>query len=466
MVTNLRADALAISCAWAGELDGELRSREADLLRSLDVGDGSVDVVALGKSARPMAQVATALWGERVSRHLVVTTSAGWTASRGHPSELVGDHPVPGALSRRAGVALLEFLDAPTESTSTLFLVSGGASSLCVVPQDPLTLEDLAAVWAAALAAGLDITALNRIRAATSAISGGAVLRRVRTASASALILVDNVVSGAPWVASGLTFEVRPTPDEVGEMVDQLGTIDAGVRARLLEAADRRAVLMEAPGVTSDNRVLADPSVLVEHAAREARRRGYRVLEMGSSVHGDVDDVAATWMDALRRARDEGLPACLVGAGEVTVRVSGSGTGGRCQELAWRLARRLPDLVWRAVFVARASDGRDFVPGVAGAWVDASTAAHAASRGFDWERVAADNDTNRPLAALGQTVTGGASGWNLCDLYVALTAPESSSDPLVLRTTFRGSLPWRIRSIWARRRRAIRGRIAEVAPPT
>ncbi|HEY5304642.1 MAG TPA: hypothetical protein VIJ86_11395, partial [Acidimicrobiales bacterium] len=39
----------------------------------------------------------------------------------------------------------------------------------------------------------------------------------------------------------------------------------------------------------------------------------------------------------------------------------------------------------------------------------------------DWKEVAEANDSHSALGALGQLIEGGHTGWNLCDLYVALT---------------------------------------------
>ena len=151
----------------------------------------------------------------------------------------MGEHPVPGEGSLRAGQAVLDFLDEPSDADATLFLISGGASSLCVVPAPPLSLDDLAAVWEAALRSGADITTLNMIRAASSLIAGGAVLRHVGTARSESFILVDNVVSGAEWVASAMTYDFRPSEAFVSELWDRIGVTDAGVRSRLLEGVRR-----------------------------------------------------------------------------------------------------------------------------------------------------------------------------------------------------------------------------------
>ena len=85
------------------------------------------------------------------------------------------------------------------------------------------------------------------------------------------------------------------------------------------------------------------------------------------------------------------------------------------------MAKEMAELERDAVFVARASDGRDFVEGVGGAWVDSSTMERGRGLGIDWDAVVDANDSHSALGPLGQLIEGGHSGWNLCDLYVALT---------------------------------------------
>ncbi|HTT59201.1 MAG TPA: MOFRL family protein, partial [Acidimicrobiales bacterium] len=137
----------------------------------------------------------------------------------------------------------------------------------------------------------------------------------------------------------------------------------------------------------------------------------------GARVIGDVTSVASEWGDAVRAAPSR---SALVGVGEVTVRVDGPGKGGRCQEFAWRMASELAHESRDAVFVARSSDGRDFIRGVAGAWVSSDTWARIEERGLVWGDVAKIHNTHPALAALGQLIEGAHTGWNLCDIYVAL----------------------------------------------
>ncbi len=415
----LVADARAIAIRWREEMD--LSELTSALLSDSGLCETTVDVVAIGKASREMSAAVVDALGAGVERRITVCDEASLRRSPVTPDVVVGEHPVPGEGSLRAGEAVLNFLDQPSAAEATLFLISGGASSLCVAPAPPLSLDDLHAVWEAVLRSGADITTLNMIRAASSQIAGGAVLRHVGTSRSTSFILVDNVISGARWVASALTYDFQPSEVEMVGLWDTIDLTDIGLRTRLLAGLRFRDTLMSAPRrARHENLVLGEPAMMLGFAVLEAHRRGYEVIEMGASISGDVRDVAAEWSATINAAR--GGPVALVGAGEVTVKVDGEGEGGRCQEFAWLMADVLARAGRRSAFVAQASDGRDYRNGVAGAWVDNTTLAHASDRGIDWAGVAESHDTYPALRALEHLIDGEHTGWNLCDLYVAVLA--------------------------------------------
>ena len=329
----------------------------------------------------------------------------------------VREHPVPGQGSLRAGRTLIDFLEAPTIAECTLFLVSGGTSSVCVAPLRPIELADVRAIWRAALVAGFDITELNTLRAATSELSGGRVLGHVRTGCSRALVMVDNVVSGAEWVASGLTYDHPISAEKVESLLARLSTIDAATAARIREAHSAREVARHHPTWPEHrNVVLVEPVAMLEAARARAQDLGYRVVELGETA-APVDEVAAELAGHLR---DATTPTCALAVGEVTVEVQGVGEGGRCQELAWHMASELDGL--EAAFVGVASDGRDHVAHVGGARSDGSTLGRARTLGIDWADVVSNNDTHTALGALDLLISGTRTGWNLCDIYVACSS--------------------------------------------
>lgn len=417
--SRLVNDARAISGSWLDEMDlAPLVGRQ---LVTLEPDIAGIDLVAIGKAAREMVAAAESILGARVRRRFIVCDRQSADLAPDDPDVRVGEHPIPLGGSEHCARELLAFLATSRDVDGTVFLISGGASSLCALPVEPLHVGDLRGVWQAALAAGLDITTLNKIRAATSAIAGGAVLRQVRTRTSRSLIMVDNVISGAEWVASGLTYDYNPSRDDVHALVERLHLGGAPLAATLLAAFEHRTRLMASPVTTHhENSVVAEPVMVLEHAVAEAARRGYGVSNMGSRVAGDVDEVGRQWAHELERLALLDGPQCLIGVGEVTVQVRGGGRGGRCQEFAWTMADVLNGLGRDAIFVARSSDGRDFLEDVGGAWVDSSTRRRVAAAGIDWIAIKERNDTYRGLSALGQLFEGAHTGWNLCDLYVAL----------------------------------------------
>ena len=406
-----------LASSWRRDLD--LSSLIGAELATNDVG--GADVVAIGKAAGEMASAACTTLGERVARALVICDDEGSASAPRTADVVIGTHPLPDERSARAGAHLIDFLASSTSDT-TVILISGGASSLCVVPAPPLSLDDLHAIFRASLEHGVDITTLNRLRAATSMIGGGAVLGHLRTRTSQALIMVDNVISGPEWVASALTYEFWPARSEVLALIDAFGLARSELGGRIIASFEyRRRTTTGARVSRHVNRVVAEPAMMLASIEREAAAQGFEVRSLGARIHDDVSLAARQWADALGE-RTPGVALCVLGVGEVALRIRGAGTGGRCQHFALTMADAMAEFGTDgdAAFVAIASDGRDFVDGVAGAWVERATMQRAQALGVDVQRALGDDDSNTALARLGQLIAGEHTGWNLCDVYLAV----------------------------------------------
>ena len=410
-----RRDCLDIASTWTSQFSW--REILAHHLADIAIGD-QCDVVAIGKSGREMADAAVDVLGAQVTRRIVVTDRDSVLRHGPHAEVVIGDHPIASDASVRAAIDVVDFLDAPSKATLTIFLVSGGASSLCCLPQPPVDLSDLRTVWSAALVAGLDITGLNKIRAATSMISGGRILRHVKTTRSIALIEVDNVISGAQWVASGLTYEFAPEPKDITTLWASL-QLDRACIQRLTAATKARDTAMSDDArVKHRNIVVLEPRSMLTAAMTTAQELGYHVVSLGESVSDDVQLCARRFVDALLAGPERAEPRCVIAVGEVSVSLHGNGRGGRCSEFAWHVARELESAGRFGTAVGFASDGRDHVRGVGGAISDQTTFARARKLGLSCEDVTAHNDTTSAFEMLGDIIPGSHTGWNLCDVYV------------------------------------------------
>jgi glycerate-2-kinase len=410
---TLVEEARDITTRWTADMD--LTALISERLRESALSEGSIDLVAIGKASLEMTHAVSTVLDGRIHREFLVS-DRGARYGDSEDTVIIGEHPVPGEGSLRAGRAVVSFLERDDHAETTLFLISGGASSLCVAPAPPLTLDDLNEIWRAALQTGVDITTLNQIRATCSLIAGGALLRYLHSPHSMSLILVDNVVSGAPWVASAMTYDFYPTDNEIDALWSKID-VDSSLRAKMRAAfKERSKVMTSRPSPVHENVVVGEPDMMLRSAVEEAARRGYRVIDMGARVVGDVGSVSQEWGTVIRDAENR---TAVIGVGEVTVQVKGAGAGGRCQEFAWLMAKELSGASRRA-FVAQTSDGRDYVEGVAGAWVTNETSTRIDAAGLDWSAVARAHDTYPALRELDQLIGGGHTGWNLADIYVAL----------------------------------------------
>ena len=115
---------------------------------------------------------------------------------------------------------------------------------------------------------------------------------------------------------------------------------------------------------------------------------------------------------------------CVISSGETTVRVRGTGRGGRNQEFALALlGSRLP--ASRAVVVASVgTDGVDGPTDAAGATVSEATLTAASARGLDPLEYLERNDAYTFFDSLDALVKTGPTGTNVGDLQVALAGPD------------------------------------------
>lgn len=351
--------------------------------------------VATGKVAAEMqAAVAAAVEPERWAGGMVVTDE-------------VGGHPLPDEGSLRAGVAIEELLASAQLGPDDLVVasVSGGTSSLVALPVEGVTLHDLRAATVDLLGAGIDVTRMNAVRARLSRFHGGGLLELTAPARVAALVLCDNVQIGARGVGSAPTYAPPLTRDEAAAVVS--AHVRPGVRERLLERLrpDRpvRDCALEL--------VVGEPKDLAAAAVRAATALGLRAELCPAPLLGEAREAARAFACELKRG-------ALVGWGEVTVTLEDGGEGGRCREFALAAAQEIAGR--EACVVAVASDGRDFTPGVAGAWVDGTTTRRAQAAGLDLRAALDGHDSGPAHAALGQSIAGWRTGTNLCDLYLGV----------------------------------------------
>jgi len=156
----------------------------------------------------------------------------------------------------------------------------------------------------------------------------------------------------------------------------------------------------------------------VDEASVAAERAGFLVHVDNSCDDWDYERAADYLLNRARELRQQFSPVCLISGGEVTVKVTNAGTGGRNQQFALSCAEKIAG---ESITVLSAgTDGVDGNSPAAGAVVDGSTLERARSRGFDVREALAKFDAYPLFSALGDTIETGPTGNNLRDLRILL----------------------------------------------
>jgi len=388
-------------------------------------------LVAAGKAAWPMADACLAAVPTRPARGMVAAPGAR-PGDAGDLEGFAAGHPVPTAASLAAGCRALELAAETAVDDVLVVLLSGGASALLEAPADGVTLGDLQATTTQLLRAGADIAALNAVRKHLSRVKGG----RLAAAAGGAVIAlaVSDVVGDDPAViASGPTVADPSTFADALAVVARFGGAGAYPRAVVDALTQGRDGLRpESPKAGSAalartiTRVVGSGRDALDGARREAEARGYTVLVHAAPVTGEARTAGADLAARLaEHAAAGGAKTCLLSAGETTVTVSGTGIGGRNQELALALATALAALPREAVVASAGTDGIDGPTSAAGALVDTTTAARARAAGLgDPGSYLADNNSFAYFHALGDLILTGPTGTNVGDIQIALIAGD------------------------------------------
>jgi glycerate 2-kinase len=385
---------------------------------------GKLVVIAVGKAALPMLAGAHRALSKRIDSSLAVTKS-GFSRDAAIPpgaDVYEGEHPVPGDGSVRAGEAVLRVAESLTADDTVLMLISGGGSALLEAPVDGVSLGDIATTTDRLLAAGADIRALNAVRRRLSRIKGGRLAEAISPARVVNLVLSDVLGNPLPVIASGPTVAPEDAVSDAGRIVERLvgGELPEAVTRAL--ASDTAMATRSFENVVTSV-VIADAATAARAAAARARELGYSPVVFGTDFQGEAREFARFWCAVARHSATEygpfERPACLIGAGEMTVTVRGSGRGGRNTEMALAAALEI-DGVDGVVVASLATDGDDGVSRASGGVVDGESAETMRSSSIDPQRLLDDNDSATALTAAGALLESGPTGTNVNDIYLTL----------------------------------------------
>jgi glycerate 2-kinase len=378
-------------------------------------------VVSLGKAGHTMvealsAQVGSSLEGLVASSVEVGTQVHGFRYFR-------GGHPTPNAESIQAAGAILRALEAQPASALVIFLLSGGGSSIVEKPiDDEISLDDIIATYRALVHSGAPIAEINAVRKHLSAVKGGRLAQAAYPAQQVSLLVSDVPDATPDALASGPTMPDSTSVEDcyrITAKYELLKQFPASTRELFERHALEETPKSDDPAFVRARwwTVLSNQSA-IEEASVAAKRAGFIVHLDNSCDDWDYERAADYLLQRVRELREQFSPVCLISGGEVTVKVTNGGVGGRNQQFALACAEKIAGE--NITVLSAGTDGVDGNSPAAGAVVDGTTFERARGRGLD-VRAALDGFDAYPFfKALGDVIETGPTGNNLRDLRILL----------------------------------------------
>ena len=309
-------------------------------------------LIAIGKSAGIMA--------EYVSKKInfnkgLVVVPKGITPKLKKSIEIINaGHPIPNHNSLKAGKNLISFLSQTEKNDFVLFLISGGGSALSVLP-DSISLRDKIIVNQILIRSGANINEIACIRKHLSLIKGGRLIQNMNCAGIS-LLVSDVIGNNIGSISSGITYCDKSTFSDSLKIIKKFSLqnklpqsaieiLKSGLKGEISETPKKPRI---------KNIIILNNTSCLSKMKNKSKTLGLKTYVM-PNITGNLNNV--TKMIASRAFNSKNN--CVVFGGEPTVTVTGTGKGGRNQELVLRLYEKLKNQKFKFTIASIGTDGID-----------------------------------------------------------------------------------------------------------
>lgn len=378
---------------------------------------GRTILVAAGKAAWQMAAAAVRVLGH-VDDGIVITKYDHVKGGLPGIECREAGHPVPDENSFAAAQRALDKVQGLKETDTVIFLLSGGGSALFEKPLIPG--EELQDITRQLLACGADIVEMNTIRKRLSAVKGGRFALACMPAQVYAIVLSDILGDPLDMIASGPAYPDSSTCEQAKSIVEKYHLNLSAKAESLMEEETPKTLTNVTTQITGSVRQLC------EAAGKAASKLGFEPVLLTDELCCEAREAGSMMASILRTHAKDGKRLCYIAGGETVVHLTGTGKGGRNQELALAAAPGIAGLSNACVFSV-GSDGTDGPTDAAGGYVDGKTTDILKEKNLDVFSVLHDNDAYTALNAAGGLIITGPTGTNVNDVAVALLDKNEKS---------------------------------------
>lgn len=416
--TSLRRDALRIMKAGiqAVETGAVVKKRVSRTGEKLLIDKKSyrldryerIFVVGVGKASYDAGKALESILGDRITDGIVLDVKGGKLR---YLKSLVGTHPFPSHTNIRATAEMLGILKGVTAKDLVITVISGGGSALLCWPHQ-LECDDVTKITQVLMKRGATIHELNTVRKHISEIQGGQLAGLAYPATVVSLIFSDVPGDDISMVASGPTVLDVTTVKDAQRVMKKYQVLDLC----RLEKCDLRETPKD-PLLFShvQNVLMVSNEVAVEAMKKKAKELGYAPVVYSTQLDGEAREAGKLFASLVKPGQ------ALIGAGETTVTIRGTGDGGRNQEFALGALETLPP---QSLLLSLASDGIDNGP-MAGALIDDQVKKVVQEKHLDPDLYLQQNNSLPFFQETESFIKTGMTGVNVSDLMLCLQKQKS-----------------------------------------
>ena len=385
-------------------------------------GYDRVVVISIGKAAQTMAAALTAKLGRERVQGVIVGPTEPTTMLPGF-TYFTGGHPLPNAESVRAADHILRRVEPLAAESLLIYLLSGGGSALAEKScYDDISLHDLVETYRVLVHGGAPIAEINAIRKHLSAIKGGRLAAAAAPARQVSVLVSDVPDHALDSLASGPTMPDSSTVEACYAIVEKhcmMEQFPASVRERFRTRALEETPKDDDPAFQRCRwwTVLSN-STAQRAAAQRAAAERFAVEVDNSCDDWDYARAADYLLGRLRELRQGVSRVALISGGEVTVKVTNGGAGGRNQQFALYCATKIAGE--NIAVLSAGTDGIDGNSIATGAVADGTTLQRAQAAGLDVDRALREFNAYPLLEKLGDAIVTGPTGNNVRDIRMLL----------------------------------------------
>ena len=312
-----------------------------------------------------------------------------------------GTHPLPSQVNLDFVNNVLQRINNLTEKDLVVVVITGGGSALFETPYRA-SLEKLIETDRALLKSGANISEMNTVRKHLSKVKGGGLSKHLFPATVVSVIASDVPGNDLSIISSGPTVKDKTT------VADALNIVD---KYRLKDIT--RGDFTQTPKEDKYFEKVSNMLILSNQTALEAMK--IKALELGykTEIYSDKFESGARFagLDLVKRASPNSI--LLVG-GETTVKVTGTGQGGRNQEVVLGALSFIDE---RTIISSFDSDGWDNSP-FAGAIGDIHTINKAKGMNLEPSEFLKSNNSLKFFEKVGDGIETGRLPSNVSDLII------------------------------------------------